>query len=235
MKRSARTFLAALIVVLIALTLSAVALAPARDASTSLSFFSGGHGARANWVANNQAIRLSTTKLAASHVQGFAGVFVQHVAGIPATQFPDASFRSKAADKPGLTLGSPRLMVEFVTRRGTFVGYAALSETERGSGWEAVNDRTNFPKASWEVNGGPCGSLARLKWATVQTCFVRDKVASVFIVADAFGIDQLIDDITVNGATFSDDQDNAGGNNSRAGPTATTDPSLLPKMVFPPS
>jgi hypothetical protein len=126
-------------------------------------------------------------------------------------------------------------MVEFVTQRGTFVGYAALTETERGSGWETVNARTNYPKASWAVGGGPCGSLGNVRWATVQKCFVRDTVASVFIVADAYGIDQLIDDITVNGKTFSNAQSNESGDNSAAGPKATTDPSLLPKIVFPPS
>ena len=235
MKRAARPFLAAMFVVLFAVTVFAVAVAPASDPSTSLSFFSGGLGARANWVANNQAIRVSTTRLAASHVHGFAGILVQNVAGIPATRFPDASFRSKASDKPGRTLGSPRLMVEFQTERGTFVGYGALSENFRGSGWEAVDDRTNYPRASWEVNGGPCGSLANVKWATVQKCFARDTVASVFIVADPYGIDQLIDDMTVDGKTFSSAEGNAGGDNTRAGPDATTDPSLLPKLVFPPS
>lgn len=85
------------------------------------------------------------------------------------------------------------------------------------------------------MNGGPCGSLGRVRWATVQKCFLRDIVASVFIVADAYGIEQLIDDITVNGKTFSNARGNAGGDNSPAGPKATTDPSLLPKIVFPPS
>ena len=46
--------------------------------------------------------------------------------------------------------------------------------------------------------------------------------------ADAYGIYQLIDDINVNGKTFSKASDNGNGNNTPAGPDATTDPSLLP-------
>ena len=72
-----------------------------------------------------------------------------------------------------------------------------------------------------------------MRWATVQKCFLRDTVASVFIVADAYGIEQLIDDIIVNGKTFSNAHGNAGGDNSPAGPKATADRSLLPKIVFP--
>ena len=43
----------------------------------------------------------------------------------------------------------------------------------------------------------------------------------------------LIDDIEVNGKTFSRARDNGNGNNSSAGPDATTDPSLLPPIPIP--
>ena len=51
------------------------------------------------------------------------------------------------------------------------------------------------------------------------------------IVADAYGIYHLIDDITVNGKTFSKAADNSNGNNDPAGPLATIDPSLLPPIT----
>lgn len=243
MKRAARPFLAGTILVLTALTLSAASSAPAGGPPTALSFFSGGLGARANWVTlsdrppratDHQAIRLLTINRDASHADGYAGILVQHVAGIPADRFPDSSFWIKVPKKPGSTLASPRLVVEFRTERGRFVGYGSLRERFRGTGWEAVDDRTNYPKAAWDVSGGPCGFLYSVRWTTVQQCFIRDKVLSVFIVADSYGIDHLIDGIQVNGTTFSDAADNSGGDNRRAGPKATTDRSLLPKLVFPP-
>ena len=54
---------------------------------------------------------------------------------------------------------------------------------------------------------------------------------SVFLVADAYGIYHLIDDIEVNDKTFSSASDNGNGINSSAGPEATTDPSLLPPLT----
>jgi len=41
----------------------------------------------------------------------------------------------------------------------------------------------------------------------------------------------LIDDITVDNKTFSSASDNSSGDNATAGPTATTDPSLLPAFL----
>ena len=81
--------------------------------------------------------------------------------------------------------------------------------------------------------GGPCSFLYNVKWSVVQSCFSGHTVLSVFIVADAYGIYHLIDDITVDGKTFSSASDNGNGKNDPAGPDATTDPSLLPPVVFP--
>jgi len=69
-------------------------------------------------------------------------------------------------------------------------------------------------------------------WSVVQTCFSADTTLSVFLVADAYGIYHLIDDITVNGKTFSSGSDNGNGSNDPAGPDATTDPSLLPPLFL---
>ena len=72
------------------------------------------------------------------------------------------------------------------------------------------------------------------KWSVAQSCHTGDTVSAVFLVADPYGIYHLIDDITVDGKTFSDAADNSNGNNDPGGAAATTDPSLLPPLVFPP-
>ncbi|MFZ0179829.1 MAG: hypothetical protein WAL84_08160 [Candidatus Dormiibacterota bacterium] len=73
-----------------------------------------------------------------------------------------------------------------------------------------------------------------MTWPTVQACFAGDTTLAVFLVADPYGIYHLIDDINVDGKTFSSAADNANGNNDPAGPTATTNLSLLPPLLFPP-
>jgi hypothetical protein len=56
---------------------------------------------------------------------------------------------------------------------------------------------------------------------------------AVYIATDAYGIYHLIDDITVDGKTFSSGSDNSSGNNDPAGPDATIDLSLLPPLPIP--
>jgi hypothetical protein len=68
-------------------------------------------------------------------------------------------------------------------------------------------------------------------WSDVEACFVGDTVQSAYIVADAYGIYHLIDRITINGKTFSSASDNGNGNNTAAGPSATTDPTLVPSVL----
>jgi hypothetical protein len=58
---------------------------------------------------------------------------------------------------------------------------------------------------------------------------------AVYLTTDAYGIYHLIDDLSVNGKTFSSASDNSNGNNDPAGPTATTDPTLLPPLFLLPS
>ena len=244
MKRWGRPLLAATTVVMIAFALAAAA--PAGAPPATLSFFSGGGGAHADWLVTNdqppgdadgRAIRLLTTNGAPDFNHGYAGILVHHVAGIPAEDFPDSSFWNKVPNDPGATLGSPRLVVEFQNAAGEFDGYGDLRENARGSDWEKVSDEgSDYPNSAWDVMGGPgagCGFLYNVHWNVVQTCFAGDTVLSVFIVADPYGIYHLIDDITVNGKTFSNPSDNGNGNNAPAGPDATTDPSLLPAIVFP--
>jgi hypothetical protein len=224
--------------------LPTAALADSGKAPPTLSFFSGGNGAHADWLAtadqppgdtDNQAIRLLTTNGAPTFEQGYAGILVHHVTGIPAADFPDSEFWNKTPD-PYLfepyTQGSPRLVVAFQNSAGEFDGYGDLRENTRLNGWEDVSDVTNYPNAAWDVMGGPCVFRYNVHWSDVQACFAGDTTLAVYLVADAYGIYHLIDDITVNGKSFSSASDNGNGNNDPAGPTATTDPSLLPPLLF---
>ncbi len=245
MKRSAWPLLAAalLFVGMPLLTSPTTALA---SASPTLSFFSGGDGAHADWLAtsdqppgdvDNQAIRLLTTNDAPTFSKGYAGILVHHVTGIPVEAFPDSSFWNKTPDvyfDEPYTLGSPRLVVEFQDSTGQFVGYGDLRENTRLNGWEDVSDQTNYPNAAWDVMGGPCGFRYNVHWSDVQGCFSGDTTLAVFLVADPYGVFHLIDDINVDGKTFSSAGDNGGGKNDPAGPDATTDSTLLPPLQFPP-
>ena len=80
--------------------------------------------------------------------------------------------------------------------------------------------------------GGPCVFRYNVHWSDVQACFAGDTTLSVFLVADAYGIYHLIDDINVNGKAFSSASDNGNGKNDPVGPDATTDPSLLPPLFL---
>jgi hypothetical protein len=223
-------------------------VADSGKAPTTLSFFSGGHGGHADWLAtsdqppgdtDNQAIRLLTTNGAPTYAKGYAGILFHHVTGIPAADFPDSSFWNKTPDPyifEPYTQGSPRLVVAFQTAAGNYDGYADLRQVTRGNGWEEVSDQTDYPNSGWDVMNKPtppCNTFVyNVTWSAVQTCFAADTTLAVYLVADAYGIYHLIDDITVNGKTFSSASDNGNGNNNPAGPDATTDPSLLPPLFL---
>jgi hypothetical protein len=221
------------------------ALADGGRDSPSLSFFSGGIGAHADWLAtsdqppgdtDNQAIRLLTTDGAATgYAKGYAGILFHHVTGIPVEDFPDSSFWNRTPEIPYFgepsTLGTPRLVVSFQNALGKFDGYADLNQNIRGNDWEHVSDVDDPGNSGWDTMGGaPCGFLYHVQWAAIQTCFAGDTTLAVYLTTDAYGIYHLIDDITVNGKTFSSASDNSNGNNDPMGPMETTDPSLLPPL-----
>lgn len=205
------------------------------NATPTLSFFSGGGGARADWVAtadqppgdtDNQAINLITTTAS----NGYAGILFHHVTGIPAASFPDSSFWIKAPMGP--TLGSPRLVVEFQTPAGASDGDAELNQNSReSSGWEQVSDNSDYPNSGWDIHSAACPFDYHQKWSTAQSCHAGDVVSTVFIVADPNGINHLIDDINVDNKTFSAAADNANGSNASAGPNASN-PSDIPASVI---
>jgi hypothetical protein len=247
----------ALVLGVIVITWPSLTSADNGNASPTLSFFSGGLGAHADWLAtddqppgdlDNQAIRLLTVNDTPTYSQGYAGILVHHVTGIPAELFPDSSFWNKTPDTylfEPYTQGSPRLVVEFQNAAGQFDGYADLRENVRGNDWEMVSDAQfqvpngttgAYPNSAWDVMNtppsNPCYPFKyNVQWSDVQKCFAGDTTLSVFIVADAYGIYHLIDRITVNGKTFSSASDNSNGINDPAGPDLTTDLSLLPPIL----
>jgi len=245
MKVKRRLLIALLATATVFLTVPMTALADRGHAGPTLSFFSGGGGGHADWLAtgdqppgdtDNQAIRLLTVNGAPTYEHGYAGILVHHVTGIPAADFPDSSFWNKTPDlyfDEPFTLGSPRLVVAFQNAAGEFDGYGDLRENYRINGWEEVSDVGNYPNAAWDTMGGaPCGFLYNVLWSTVQACFAGDTTLAVYLTTDAYGIYHLIDDINVNGKMFSSASDNGNGSNDPAGPDATLDPSLLPPLFL---
>jgi hypothetical protein len=218
------------------LAVPSAALADNGGAAPTLSFFSGGGGAHADWLAtsdqpagetDNQAIRLITTTAS----NGYAGVLFHHVTGIPVGSFRDSSFWNKAPAGP--TLGSPRLVVEFQTAAGTADGDAELDQNARTTNdWEQVSDTTDYPNSGWDIHSASCPYMYHQMWSVAQSCHSGDTVLSVFLVADPYGISHLIDDINVGGIkTFTDAADNGSGDNTSAGPAAS-DPSLIPSSLL---
>jgi hypothetical protein len=257
LQRRALCVLASAVTILAALALAGGAAADNGNARATLSFFSGGNGAHADWLntydqppgdLDHQAIRLITTNGAPTFEKGYAGILVHHVTGIPAEVFPDSAFWVKTPcpyfGYP-YTLGSPRLVVEFQDALGNYVGKGELRENVRNCGdWEQVSDHEfpefnatfgAYPNSAWDVTGGSCGFLYNVQWSNVQSCFAGDTVLEVFVVADAYGVYHLIDDISVEGKRFSSASDNSNGDNTAAGPDLTVDLSLLPAIMSFPS
>ena len=138
-------------------------------------------------------------------------------------------------------MGSPRLVVEFQTPTGQYDGDGELDQNVRANDWEQVSDVSDYPNSGWDehynchvVNGSlVCTYGYHQKWNVVQADHAGDTVLAVFLVADPYGIYHLIDDINVDGKTFSSASDNGNGQNDPAGPDPTTDPSLLPPLGLP--
>lgn len=230
----------------VALLLTATAAsADNGNAPPTMSFFSGGDGAQAHWMdtvdqppmdTDNQAIAIHTTNDAPTFTKGYAGILFHHVTGIPVDAFPDSEFWVKSPAFAGSSLGSPRLVVEFQNAAGVYDGYADLRPITLTSQWQDVSDvGANYANNGWDIMQKVCPfSPYQEQWSVVQQCFQGDTTLAVFLTTDPYGIEYLIDDITVNGKTFSSASDNGGGNNDTAGPDATTDTSLLPPLIFPP-
>lgn len=204
-----------------ALTTGSAFAADNGNAPPTLSFFSGGGGAHADWFhtddqppgdTDGQAIRIHDT------ATGYAGVLVHHVYGQPTATFPNSKFDFKS-NLAGPSLGYPRLVIRFSDG-----GRAELRPLTWQQTWTTVQD------PNWDSNGGTCPFLFETTWQTIQGCHVGTFVTNAFITTDP-GIDVTfyIDNLTVDGKTFSSASDNGNGNNEPADFT----PELLPFLSTP--
>lgn len=168
----------------------------------SLSFFSGGGGAFADWLAttdqppgdtDNQAIRIVTT----TAPTGFAGITVQHVYGIPTASFPNSSFDVKSTNFTGSSQGSPRLVVRFSDGGDGELRPLTLAPT-----YQPVAD------PNWDINGGTCGFEFEKTWQDVQACHAGTFITAVYLTTDPLGIEYRIDDLNVDGVNFTQGANN---------------------------
>jgi hypothetical protein len=198
------------------------ALAAAADngnAPPTLSFFSGGGGAHAGWVhtsdqppgdTDQQAIQIHDT------TTGFAGVLVHHVYGTPTAAFPNSKFDFKSNLASPSSLGYPRLVIVFSDG-----GNASLRPLTWQQNWTTVQD------PNWDNNTGGCGFRFEQTWQQIQACHPGTFVTNAFITTDpGIEVTFLIDNLTVDGKTFSNAGDNSNGDNA----TATDTPELVPTL-----
>jgi hypothetical protein len=189
-----------------AMAVSAQAASDTGNAPPTLSFYSGGGGANAHWQNdpndspnddNTQDIEINTSVAP----NGFAGVTVHHVAGIPTEAYPNSSFEVKSnVPAPSVpSLGSPRLVVRFSDG-----GRAELRPLNNTPEWQEVAD------PNWDDNGGTCGFQFQTSWNNVQACHAGTVVTDVFIATDPYGFTYWIDNLNTAGKVFNEAADNGG-------------------------
>ena len=210
---------AALAVLMLLVVPGLAAAADNGNAPPTLSFFSGGGGAHAGWVhtsdqppgdTDQQAIQIHDT------TSGYAGVLVHHVYGTPTATFPNSKFDFKSNLASPSSLGYPRLVILFSDG-----GNASLRPLTWQQTWTTVQD------PNWDNNAGGCGFLFETTWQAIQACHPGTFVTNAYITTDP-GIDVtfLIDNLSVDGKTFSNASDNGAGDNTMA----TDTPALLPPL-----
>ena len=210
---------AVLAVVILLVVPALAAAADNGNAPPTLSFFSSGGGAHAGWLhtsdqpagdTDQQAIQIHDT------ASGYAGVLVHHVYGTPTAAFPNSKFDFKSNLASPSSLGYPRLVILFSDG-----GNASLRPLSWQQNWTTVQD------PNWDNNAGGCGFLFETSWQNIQACHPATFVTNAYITTDP-GIDVtfLIDNLTVDGKTFSNAGDNSNGDNT----TATDTPDLLPPL-----
>lgn len=196
------------------------------NASPTLSFFSGGGGAHAGWVAtddqppgdtDNQAIQIHDT------TASYAGVLVHHVYGWPTASFPNSSFWF-TSDLTAASLGYPRLVIQFSDG-----GNAALRPLTWQPTWSEVQD------PNWDNNaGGICGFQYEVTWQVIQSCHPGTFITNEYITTDpGIDVDFLIDDLYTAGKFWSSASDNAGDGADNT--TATFTPDLDALLMNPAS
>lgn len=194
------------------------------NAPPTLSFFSGGGGAHAGWVHTNdqppgdtdqQAIQIYDT----TDPNGYAGVLVHHVYGIPTAAFPNSKFDFKSNLTSPSSLGYLRLVILFSDG-----GRGELRPLTWQQNWTTVED------PNWDNNGGTCGFLFETSWQNIQGCHVGTIVTNAYITTDpGINVMFLIDNLFVDGKHFSNASDNGGSDANNT--TATYTPTLLPPLL----
>lgn len=210
-------FTGALVVALAALFVLPLGASAADNgnAPPTLSFFSGGGGAHAGWVAtddqppfdtDHQAIQIHDT------TASYAGVLVHHVYGMATATFPNSSFWFKS-NLVAPSLGYPRLVIQFSDG-----GRGELRPLTWQPNWTQVAD------PNWDNNGGVCGFVYETTWQTVQACHPGTFITNEYITTDpGIDVDFLIDDLTTAGKTWSSASDNGGDGADNTTATFTPD------------
>jgi hypothetical protein len=192
------------IIVAVAALCLAGAAGPAQGArrmSSSLSFFSSGGGAHADWLhtedqpagdTDQQAFRVVDT------TTGYAGADVKHAEGLPVEEYPPSSFDFKAS-QPGPSLGYPRLLYLFDDG-----GNAYLRPLTWSTSWQTVSDD------NWDSNGGTCLFQYQKTWEDVQACHAGAIVTQIVFVTDpGINVTFLVDNLDTAGKVISNAGDNA--------------------------
>lgn len=177
------------------------------NADPTLSFFSGGGGAHANWYqdpndsdGDGRDIQIVTT------TSGYAGINVHHVYGWPTATYPNSSFDVKSnVPAPGgvSSLGSPRLVVQFSDG-----GDASLRPLALYPSWQTVTD------PNWDNRGGSCPMGVgpyEDTWQQIQSCHAGTFVTNVYLTTDPYGLTYWIDRLNTAGRTWSQPSDNGNG------------------------
>ena len=185
--------------------LAFVALGPARAAqrtTPSISFFSGGGGAHADWLhtddqpagdTDSQAIRVVDT----ADPSGYAGFVVHHADGQPTASYPPSSFDFKAS-QAGSSLGYPRLVYVFSDG-----GNASLRPLTWTTDWQTVSDN------NWDNNAGGCGFQFQKTWSEIQACHPGTTVTAIFFTTDpGIPVEFLVDNLNTAGKRISNASDN---------------------------
>lgn len=224
-----KQFTGALVAALAALFLLPLGASAADNgnAHPTLSFFSGGGGAHAGWLAtddqppgdtDHQAIQIHVT------TNGFAGVLVHHVYGTPTDAFPNSSFWFKS-NLTGNSLGYPRLVIQFSDG-----GNASLRPLFWTTYWQNVAD------PNWDNNAGGCGFRFEVTWQAIQTCHPGTFITNEYITTDpGIDVDFLIDDLATAGKTWSSASDNGDGSGTDGADNTTAffTPDLLSLLANP--
>ena len=194
------------------------------NAPATLSFFSGGGGAHAGWVATDDQPAIDTDYHQAIQIHvttdSYAGVLVHHVYGWPTATFPNSSFDFKSS-LIGPSIGYPRLVIQFSDG-----GNASLRPLFWQQTWSKVSD------PNWDNNAGGCGFLYEVTWQAIQACHPGTFITNEYITTDpGIEVDFLIDNLETAGKNFSSASDNGGDGADNT--TATFTPDLATLLANP--